>query len=100
MALAPAVSNDATHVAVPPATIWAAHPAIGTPPSRKATVPVREPEPGTVAFTVAVKVTGCPVTDGFTEDASDVEVAPGLTVCVKTGDVEGVNESVGAQLRR
>ena len=45
---------------------------------------------GTRAFTltVAVIVTGCPVTDGFTEDASDVEVAAGLTVCVTTEDVD------------
>ena len=35
-------------------------------------------------------VTGCPVTDGFTEDASDVEVSAGLTVWVREGDVDPV----------
>src|SRR5450759_2918935 len=90
MALAPAMPNDVAHVAVPPAAAWAAHPAIGTPPSRKATVPVGVPEPGAVTFTVAVKVTGCPVTDGFSDDASDVAVVAGLMVCVRSCDVEAV----------
>src|ERR1700731_1673087 len=83
MACAPAVSNDVAQEAVPAAaTAWTADPAIGTPPSKNAAVPVGVPEPGAVTFTIAVTVSGCPATDGFSDDASDVVVAAGLTVCV------------------
>ena len=44
------------------------------PPSRNVTVPVGVPE---VALTVAVKVTACPNTVGFLEEATDV-VAPAV----------------------
>jgi len=56
--------------------------------SSKETVPVGTPEPGVFTLTVAVIVTVCPVTDGFTEDASDVDVVAGLTVCVTMEDVD------------
>lgn len=53
-------------------------------PSRKFTTPVGLPVPE-VTVTVAVKVTGCPKTDGLTDEATAVEVVPlggGLTVWV------------------
>jgi len=43
-------------------------------PSRKFTVPAGLPAPGAVTVTVAVKVTLCPKTDGFAEDARVVLV--------------------------
>ncbi len=46
------------------------------------TVPVRVPAPGEIAFTVAVKVTDWPETDGFADEASVVELLAWLTVCV------------------
>jgi hypothetical protein len=58
------------------------------PSSRNVTVPVGAPAPGAITFTVAVMVTDCPVTDGFTDDPSDVDVEAGLTVCVRLGDVD------------
>jgi len=46
-------------------------------PSLKVTVPVGVPAPLVLAFTVAVKVTGCPDTEGLAE-----EVTPGVVVVV------------------
>ena len=43
-------------------------------PSKNSTDPATVPAPGETAATVAVKVTDCPKTDGFTEDASAVVV--------------------------
>ena len=60
------------------------------PSSRNATVPVGAPDPGATTLTVAVTVTDCPVTDGSTEDVSDVDVEAGVTVCVRIGDVDPV----------
>jgi hypothetical protein len=71
-----------------PLTGSAAHPAMVVLPSSKEIVPVGVPEPGAFTLTVVVIVTDSPVTDGFTDDASDVEVAAGLTVCVTTEDVD------------
>ena len=53
-------------------------------------MPVRVPEAGAVAFTVAVKVTFTPVLEGLSDDASVVAVAPWLTTCVSVDDVEPV----------
>src|SRR5213080_4273274 len=55
-------------------------------PSLKVTVPVGVPAPGLFAATVAVKVTGCPNTDGWTEEVSPV-VVPGSVVVVVDADV-------------
>ena len=55
-------------------------------PSLNATVPVGVPLPE-VGKTVAVKVTDWPNVDGLSDDATAVEVAAGLTVCVIDGDV-------------
>ncbi len=49
-------------------------------PSRKFTVPVGLPAPGATTVTVAVKVTLCPKTDGFTDEATVVVVLALLTV--------------------
>jgi hypothetical protein len=38
------------------------------------TVPLGVPDPGAVALTVAVNVTGCPNTDGFEREVTDVVV--------------------------
>src|SRR5206468_3645459 len=50
-------------------------------PSLKVTVPVGVPAPRLLAVTVAVKVTGCPDTDGLVEEATPV-VVPGSVVVV------------------
>src|SRR2546427_567610 len=55
-------------------------------PSLKVSVPVGVPAPGLFAVTVAVKVTGCPNTDGWTEEVSPV-VVPGSVVVVVDADV-------------
>src|SRR5438094_6081051 len=65
-----------------PFSAWAPQPPKVTPPSWKLTVPVGVPAPGAVAFTVAVKVTDCPNTDGFADELRLVDVAAWLTVCV------------------
>ena len=58
-------------------------------PSKNWTVPLGVP----VAVTVAVKVTDCPVTDGFAEEATAVLVVwpVPLTVCVNAADVLTAN---------
>ena len=61
---------EASSVAVP----------IGEPPSENVTVPVGVPVPGGFGLTVAVKVTGCPTTDGFAEEVTTVAVAVTGTV--------------------
>ena len=78
------------HDAIPATSACVAQPAMVDAPSRNATVPVGEPAPGAVTFTVAAKVTGCPVTDRFSDDASDVAVIAGLMICVRSCDVEAV----------
>ena len=50
-------------------------------PSLKVTVPVGVPAPLVFAFTVAVKVTRCPDTDGLIEETTPV-VVPGSVVVV------------------
>src|SRR6266403_611018 len=50
-------------------------------PSLKVTVPVGMPAPAVFAFTVAVKVTGCPDTEGLAEEVTP-EVVPGSVVVV------------------
>ena len=48
-------------------------------PFVKVTWPVGVPEPGLLTVTVAVKVTGWPLTDGFFEDCRTVVVCAGAT---------------------
>ena len=49
-------------------------PPIGEAPSMNVTVPVGVPLPGEVAVTTALYATIWPVTDGFTDDVTAVEV--------------------------
>jgi hypothetical protein len=58
-----------------------------TPPSWKSTVPVRVPDAGAVAVTVAVKVTLWPDTDGLTEEVSVVVVLPMITIWARGAEV-------------
>src|SRR5882724_1994068 len=53
----------------------------GLAPSLNVTVPVGMPAPAVFAFTVAVKVTGCPDTEGLAEEVTPV-VVPGIVVVV------------------
>ena len=56
-------------------------------PCLNVTVPAGVPEPGAKAVTVAVKVTLCPNTDGFTDDVTAVLVLAGFTVWLRALDV-------------
>jgi len=64
-------------------------------PSLKVTVPVGVPAPLVFACTVAVKVTGCPDTDGLIEETTPV-VVPGSVVVVVGAAVAVVVVVVGA----
>nr|WP_239012512.1 hypothetical protein [Streptomyces sioyaensis] len=56
---------------------------VGVPsPKSKVTVPVGVPSPGGAAETVAVTVTGWPVTDGSGDEATTVPDCAWSTVCV------------------
>src|SRR5205085_1573882 len=77
----PTLRLEVAHVATPAASACAPQPVIELPPSLKFTVPVGVPAPGAVAVTVAVKVTLCPNTDGFTDDVRLVVVLAWLTTC-------------------
>jgi hypothetical protein len=85
MACDPAASVELENVAWPPAL------SVPVPnvvvPSLNVTVPVGVPLPGAVAATVAVNVTACPKTDGFTDEVTDVLVAALFTVWVSVVDV-------------
>ncbi|HEY4991850.1 MAG TPA: hypothetical protein VII33_07165 [Nakamurella sp.] len=72
-------------VAAPPLRVTTPevpHVAIGVPPSLKLTVPVGVSEP-TLGVTVAVYVTACPATDGFSELV--IVVVVGMTIVTMTG---------------
>jgi len=75
------------HVALPAVSVTAAQ--IVAAPSLKSTVPVGEATavvPGAVTFTVAVKVTDCPNTDGLAEELKLVVVSALFTTC-DTGEL-------------
>ncbi len=55
---------------------------VGPPLMTNVTVPVGVPAPGETGATTAVKVTGCPVTDGSGDEVTVVVVAAWLTVWV------------------
>ncbi|GAO05922.1 hypothetical protein TPA0598_01_02920 [Streptomyces lydicamycinicus] len=55
---------------------------VGPPEMTKVTVPVGVPAPGATGATVAVKVTGCPTTDGSGDEVTVVVVSAGSTVWV------------------
>src|SRR5438445_11349998 len=79
----PTLKVDVAHVATPTASACAPQPVIELAPSLKFTLPVGVPAPGAVAVTVAVNVTLCPNTDGFTDDVRLVDVLAWLTTCVR-----------------
>ena len=84
MVCVPTVRLEVVKLAVPAAFTGTAAPR-GVVPSRKVTVPVRlatAVEPGGVTLTVAVKVTGCPESDGLPEVTTTVLVPALFTVCV------------------
>ena len=80
----PTDSDEVVKVALPPERL--AVPNVAAP-SRNVTVPVGVPTPGETALTVAVKVTDCPNTDGFTDEVTVVELLALFTVCVMAAEV-------------
>ena len=77
----PAASVAVISDAVPPLSATVPN---GVAPSRNCTVPVG-PEDG---LTVAVNVTACPNTEGFSDEVNAVDVVvTALTVCVTADDV-------------
>src|SRR5438094_7366202 len=83
MLCVPTLRADVAHVATPAASACAPQPVTELAPSLKFTLPVGVPAPGAVAVTVAVNVTLCPNTDGFTDDVRLVDVLAWLTTCVR-----------------
>jgi len=73
------VKLDVEQVALPADRATAVQ--IVVAPSLKSTVPVGVPAPGALAFTVAVKVTDWPNTDGFAEELKLVALLALLTTC-------------------
>jgi hypothetical protein len=80
----PTVKAEVVKLATPPLKVTVP---IELPPSRKVTVPPGVPAPGDAAETVAVKVTGCPKTDGLTDELTAVVVLDLLFVRLKDADV-------------
>ena len=80
----PTASAEVANVALP--ALKLAVPSVAAP-SRKVTVPVGVPDPGATALTVAVNVTDCPNTDGFTDEVTVVELLAWLTVWVMAAEV-------------
>ena len=80
----PTDSDEVANVALPELKL--AVPSVAAP-SRKVTVPVGVPVPGATALTVAVKVTDCPNTDGFTDEVTVVELLALFTVCGMAAEV-------------
>jgi len=60
---------------------------IAVPPSRKVTVPVGVPLPGTTAPTVAVRVTDWPNREGLVPEASAAEAVALATTWESVGEV-------------
>src|ERR1051326_8074286 len=73
----PTASAELVKVATPPVSVPLP---IGLPPSRHVTVPTGVPAPGATGETVAVKVTDCPNTEGFTDEVTAVEVSAFTTL--------------------
>src|SRR5947209_286938 len=90
---APTASVLVTNVAWPEAFRVPVPRVVG--PSLNVTVPVGVPAPLVFAFTVAVKVTGCPDTDGLIEETTPAVVPVIVVVVVVDVDVVVVVGSVG-----
>ena len=56
-------------------------------PSENVTVPVGVPLPGATAVTVAVNVTDCVKTEGFTDDVTTTVLPSWLTTCERADEV-------------
>jgi hypothetical protein len=80
----PTASKEVAKLALP--ELRAAVPNVAAP-SLKVTVPVGVPAPGPTADTVAVNVTACPNTDGFSDEVRVVELLALLTVWVRAAEV-------------
>ena len=80
----PTLNDEVASVALPPLKL--AVPSV-VAPSRKVTVPVGVPDPGAAALTVAVNVTLCPMTVGFCDELTFVEVEAVFTVWLMAADV-------------
>jgi hypothetical protein len=80
----PTASEEVVNVALPELKVAVAR---VDAPSRKVTVPVGVPDPGATALTVAVNVTDCPNSDGFTDEVTVVELLSLFTVCVIAAEV-------------
>ena len=79
----PAVTSPlVVTLVVPPLSVPASVTVVTPSVATNVTVPVGVPAPGETGATVAVKVTGCPTTDGSGADETVVVVAAGATVCV------------------
>ena len=76
MVCGPAARAEVVNVATPPLSVPEP---IGLPPSRNVTDPDGVPVPGATAATVAVKVTGCPNTEGFSDEVTAVVLLALLT---------------------
>ena len=74
----PTTNAEVVNVAMPPLSVPVP---MGLPPSRKVTVPVAVPEPGTTADTVAVNVTDWPNTEGLTDEVTVSDVSALVTTC-------------------
>lgn len=70
----PTASADVLRVALPPLSDIAPR-SVLVVVSKKSTLPPGVPVPDVFELTVAVNVTGCPLTDGFAELVSNVVVA-------------------------
>ncbi|MCR8574823.1 hypothetical protein NE399_11920, partial [Streptomyces sp. Isolate_219] len=75
----PALKALVVTLAVPPESVAVS---VGPPVITKVTVPVGVPAPGETGATVAVKVTGCPTTDGSGAEMTEVVVEAWPTVWV------------------
>src|SRR5438552_16709670 len=91
----PTLSEDVAQLARPWLRERLLQLVIAVPPSWKVTLPAGVPAPGLLAVTVAVKVTGCPDTDGLVEELTHV-VVPGCVVGVVGDAVVVVVVVVGA----
>src|SRR5271165_6006969 len=78
----PTLSAPVLNVATPPTNVTVLR---LVAPSLNVTVPAGVPV--VLDFTVALNVTDCPNEDGFTEDATNAEVAALFTVCASAAEV-------------
>jgi hypothetical protein len=83
----PPVSDEVEKLAVPPESVPLP---MEAPPSLNVTVPVGVPAPAPKGETVAINVTDCPVTEGFTELVTVAALSDLFTVCKSGAEVPPV----------